>query len=66
MLQRCVEPLRLALNINFEAPDGIVALSRVSGGGNEGEALEGGSCRDKLVNQSAARSKAEAAGGGQP
>ena len=36
--------------MGFEAPDGIVALSRVSGSRNEGEALEGGSCRDELVN----------------
>lgn len=34
----------------FEAPDRIVALSRVSSSGDEGEALEGGSCRDELVN----------------
>ena len=34
----------------FEAPDGIITLSRVSSGGDEGEALEGWSCRDELVN----------------
>ena len=34
----------------FKALDGIIALSRVSSGGDEGEALEGWSCRGELVN----------------
>ena len=34
----------------FEASDGVIALSRISSGGDESEALEGWSCRDELVN----------------
>ncbi len=34
----------------FEAPDGIIALSGVSSGKDEGKALEGRACTEELVN----------------